>query len=49
MSYNNLTIRIAQFDPHTASDELWATFHDTRRALVAELWPSEPILSDAAS
>jgi hypothetical protein len=42
-------IRIAPFDPHTASNELWATFLDTRRALVAELWPSEPLLSDAES
>ena len=49
MPSDNLTIRIAPFDPHTASDELWATFHATRRALAADLWPSEPILSDAES
>jgi GNAT superfamily N-acetyltransferase len=42
-------IRVAPFDPHSASDELWAGFHDTRRAVVAEIWPDEPILSDAES
>jgi GNAT superfamily N-acetyltransferase len=40
-------IRVVQFDPHTASDDLWAGFHETRRAVVAELWPAEPVLSDA--
>jgi hypothetical protein len=28
-----MTIHIAPFDPHTASDELWAAFNATRRAL----------------
>lgn len=40
-------IRIALFDPLSAGDEVWAAFNDTRRALAAELWPSEPILDDA--
>ena len=35
------------FDPHTASDELWATFNETRRAIAHEFWPDEPILDDA--
>jgi GNAT superfamily N-acetyltransferase len=42
-----MTIRIAVFDPHTASDQLWAAFNDTRRAIAAEFWPDEPILDDA--
>jgi GNAT superfamily N-acetyltransferase len=42
----NLSIRVVPFDPQTASDELWAAFHDTRRGVAAELWPSEPIFSD---
>jgi hypothetical protein len=42
-----MTIRIAQFDPHTASDELWAAFNETRRAIAREVWPDEPILDDA--
>src|SRR5215472_12524648 len=42
-----VTIRIAPFDPHTASDELWATFNETRRAIAHEFWPDEPILDDA--
>jgi GNAT superfamily N-acetyltransferase len=42
----NPSIRIVPFDPQTASDELWAAFHDNRRAVEAELWPSEPMLSD---
>jgi GNAT superfamily N-acetyltransferase len=41
------TILVAPFDPHSATDELWAGFHDIRRAVVAEVWPDEPILSDA--
>jgi hypothetical protein len=40
------SIRVVPFDPQTASNQLWAAFHDTRRAVAAELWPSEPILSD---
>jgi hypothetical protein len=40
-------LHIAVFDPHSASDELWAALNDTRRALAAEFWPGEPILSDA--
>jgi GNAT superfamily N-acetyltransferase len=42
-----VTIRIAPFDPHTASDELWAAFNETRRAIAHELWPDEPTLDDA--
>ena len=42
-----MTIRIAPFDPHTASDELWAAFNETRRAIAHEFWPDEPILDDA--
>ena len=42
-----MTIRIIEFDPHTASDELWAAFNETRRAIAHELWPDEPILDDA--
>jgi len=38
---------VTPFDPHSASDELWAAFNDTRRALAAEFWRDEPILSDA--
>jgi GNAT superfamily N-acetyltransferase len=41
-----VTIRIASFDPHTASDELWAAFNETRRAVAHEFWPDEPILDD---
>ena len=40
-------IEIRAFDPHTASSELWSSFHDCRRAISAELDPDEPILSDA--
>ena len=40
-------IRITPFDPHSASDELWAAFNGTRRAIDAEFWPDEPVLSDA--
>ena len=42
-----MTIDIAPFDPHTASDELWAAFNETRRAIAHEFWPYEPILDDA--
>jgi hypothetical protein len=42
----NPSIRVVPFEPQTASDELWAAFHDNRRAVEAELWPSEPMLSD---
>ena len=42
-----MTIRIAPFDPHAASDELWAAFNETRRAIAHEFWPDEPILDDA--
>jgi GNAT superfamily N-acetyltransferase len=42
-----VTIRIAPFDPHAASDELWAAFNETRRAIAHEFWPDEPILDDA--
>ncbi len=41
-----MTIPIAPFDPHTASDELWVAFNDTRRAIAHEFWPDEPILDD---
>jgi hypothetical protein len=42
-----MTVRIIEFDPHTASDELWAAFNETRRAIAHEFWPDEPILDDA--
>jgi GNAT superfamily N-acetyltransferase len=42
-----MTIRIIEFDPHTASDDLWAAFNETRRAIAREFWPDEPILDDA--
>jgi GNAT superfamily N-acetyltransferase len=42
-----MTIRIVPFDPHTASDELWAAFNETRHAIAREFWPDEPILDDA--
>jgi hypothetical protein len=42
-----MTIRIIEFDPHTASDELWAAFNETRRVIADEFWPDEPILDDA--
>ena len=42
-----MTIRIIEFDPHTASDELWAAFNETRRVIAHEFWPDEPILDDA--
>jgi GNAT superfamily N-acetyltransferase len=42
-----MTVRIIEFDPHTASDELWAAFNETRRAIAHEFWPDEPILNDA--
>jgi GNAT superfamily N-acetyltransferase len=42
-----MTIRIASFDPYTASDELWVAFNKTRRAIAREFLPDEPILDDA--
>jgi len=42
-----MSIRITPFDPHTASDQLWAAFNETRRAIARECWPDEPILDDA--
>jgi hypothetical protein len=42
-----MTIRIISFDPYTASDELWAAFNETRRAIAREFLPDEPILDDA--
>jgi hypothetical protein len=41
-----MTIRIVEFDPHTASDQLWAAFNETRRAIDREFLPDEPILDD---
>ena len=41
-----MTIHIAPFDPHTVSDELWAAFNETRRAIDREFLPDEPILDD---
>lgn len=41
-----MTIRIIEFDSHTASDDLWAAFNETRRAIHREFWPDEPILDD---
>ena len=37
-----MTIRIASFDPYTASDQLWAAFNETRRAIAREFWPDDP-------
>jgi hypothetical protein len=42
-----MTIRIASFDPYTASDQLWAAFSETRRAIARQFWPDEPMLDDA--
>jgi GNAT superfamily N-acetyltransferase len=42
-----MTIRVASFDPYTASDQLWAAFNETRRAIPREFWPDEPMLDDA--
>jgi GNAT superfamily N-acetyltransferase len=42
-----MTVHIVEFDPHTASDELWVAFNETRRAIAHEFWPDEPILDDA--
>ena len=42
----NLPIKIRPFDPHAASPELWASFHASRRAIAADLWPDNPVLSD---
>ncbi len=39
--------QIHTFDPQTASQELWSSFHACRRALAAELNPGDPLLSDA--
>lgn len=33
-----MTIHIAPFDPHTASDQLWTAFNETRRAIACEFW-----------
>ena len=42
-----MTTHIALFEPDTASDQLWAAFSETRRAIAREFWPDEPILDDA--
>jgi len=42
-----MTIHIAPFDPHTASDQLWTAFNETRRVVACEFWPDEPMLDDA--
>jgi GNAT superfamily N-acetyltransferase len=42
-----LKFAVSIFDPHSASRELWAAFHAHERAMHAELWPGEPLLSDA--
>jgi len=42
-----MTIHIAPFDPHPASDQLWGAFNETRRAIDREFLPDEPILDDA--
>jgi GNAT superfamily N-acetyltransferase len=42
-----MTVRIIEFDPHTAGDQLWAAFNKTRRAIAHEFWPDEPILDDS--
>jgi hypothetical protein len=39
-----MTIHIAPLDPHTASDQLWTAFNETRRAIACEFWPDEPML-----
>jgi GNAT superfamily N-acetyltransferase len=40
-------IEVRSFDPQSASPELWAKFHACRRAITAELYPDDPVLSDA--
>jgi GNAT superfamily N-acetyltransferase len=42
-----MTVRIVPFDPHTAGDQLWAAFNDTRRTIDREVLPDEPFLDDA--
>jgi GNAT superfamily N-acetyltransferase len=42
-----LLIQICVFDPQTASPERWLAYHAFRRTLAAELWPDDPVLSDA--
>ena len=42
-----MTTYIVLFEPHAASDQLWAAFNETRRAIAREFWPDEPILDDA--
>ena len=42
-----MTTHIALFEPPAASDQLWAAFNETRRAIAREFWPDEPILDDA--
>src|SRR5262249_52391317 len=42
-----MTTHIALFEPHAASDQLWAALNDMRRAITREFWPDEPILDDA--
>jgi GNAT superfamily N-acetyltransferase len=41
-----MTIRIVEFDPYAASDELWVAFNEARRAIAREFWPDEAILDD---
>jgi GNAT superfamily N-acetyltransferase len=40
-------IRIIPFDVDTASQESWSALHVHRRTIAAELYPDDPILSDA--
>jgi hypothetical protein len=42
-----MSVHIAPFDPHTASDQLWAALNETRRAIAREFRPDEPILDEA--
>ncbi len=39
--------QIALFDADTASPETWAAFHAYRRTIAAELYPDDPVVSDA--
>ncbi len=39
--------QIAAFDAGTASPETWTAFHAFRRVIAAELYPDDPVVSDA--
>jgi GNAT superfamily N-acetyltransferase len=39
-------LHILPFDPAAAGPDVWAAFHAHRRAIAAELYPGDPVLSD---